>query len=165
MDLNFWKGKNRSCWAQEKFFRKAMCQLNCWKSEASDRILLSEAAYINQNKIHVVGRGSREAEKEVKQVSTLNFVCHMCGRLCKSNASLKSHLRAHGRGLGVTNDSPSNRCEGGDELWDGCRLLRQSNCHVYFRFCMCRVHVLFNLGLNLSIRFLSFIWSSQAFRH
>ena len=70
-----------------------------------DRMLFSKAAYINHNKIHA---GGREAEAEVKQVSTLNFVCHMCGRLCKSNASLKSHLRAHGRGLGVTDDSPSN---------------------------------------------------------
>ena len=27
---------------------------------------------------------------------------------------LKSHLQAHGRGLGVTDDSPSNCGEGGD---------------------------------------------------
>ena len=62
-----------------------------------------------------VGRGSREADAEVKQVSTLNFVCHMCGRLCKSNAGLKSHLRAHGRRLSVSDDSPSNCGEGVEE--------------------------------------------------
>ena len=70
-------------------------------------MLLLKAAYINHNKIHAVSRGSKEAEAEVKQVSTLNFVCHMCGRLCKSNAGLKSHLQAHGHGLGDTDDSPA----------------------------------------------------------
>ena len=78
-------------------------------------MLLLKAANISHNKIHDVDRGSREAESEVKQVSTLNFVCHMCGSLCESNTGLKSHLRAHGRGLGVTDDSPSNCGEGGDE--------------------------------------------------
>ena len=77
-----------------------------------------------------MGRGSREAEAEVKQVSALNFVCHMCCRLCRWKAGLKSHLRAHGRGLGVPDDSPSNCGEGGDEHSDGCRLLRRSNGHV-----------------------------------
>ena len=89
--------------------------LNSWKCEAFDRMLLSKAACINHNRIHAVGRGSRVAEAEVKQVLTLNFVCHTCGRLCKSNAGLKSHLRAHGRDLGVTDDSPSNYGEGGNE--------------------------------------------------
>ena len=42
--------------------------LNSWKCEACDRMLLSKAVYINHNKIHAVGRGSREAEAEVKQV-------------------------------------------------------------------------------------------------
>ena len=105
--------------------------LNSWKCETCNKMLLSKAAYINHNKIHAVCRGSRETEAEVKQVSTLNFVCHMCGRLCKSNAGLKSHLRAHRCGLGVTDDSPSNCGEGGDEHWDGCHLLRWSNCHIY----------------------------------
>ena len=86
--------------------------LNSWKCEACNRMLLSKAAYINHDKIHAVGRGSREMEAEVKPVSTLNFVCHMCGKLCKSNAG---HLRAHGCGLDVTDDSPSNCDEGGNE--------------------------------------------------
>ena len=80
-----------------------------------NRKLLSKAAYINHNKIHAVARGSREVEAGVKQVSTLNFFCHMCGKSCKSNAGLKSHLRAHGRGLDVTDYSASNCGEGGDE--------------------------------------------------
>ena len=89
--------------------------LNSWKCEAYNRMLLSKAAYINHDKIHAVGRGSREVEAEVKQVLTLNLVCHKCGRLCKSKTDLKSHLGAHVRGLGVTDYSPSNCGEGGDE--------------------------------------------------
>ena len=82
--------------------------LNSWKCEACDRMLQSKAACITHNKIHAVGRGSIEAEAEVKQVSTLNFACHMCGRLSKSNVGLKSHHQTQGRGLGVTDDSSCN---------------------------------------------------------
>ena len=48
--------------------------LYSWKCEPCDRMLHSKAFYINHNKIHVVGRGGREAEAEEKQISTLNFV-------------------------------------------------------------------------------------------
>ena len=51
-------------------------------------------------------------------------------------AGLKSHIRAHGRDLGVTDDSPSNCGEGGNEHSDGCRLLRRGNRHVYVCVCV-----------------------------
>ena len=48
---------------------------------------------------------------------------------------LTSHLWAHRRGLGVSDDSPRNWGEGGDEHWDGCRLLRWSNRHICMYVC------------------------------
>ena len=128
MDLKFLKGKESISRSSREILGKARCQF-CLMHWTVGSVRLAIGCF--SQKLLTLSTIKymlwAEVEAEVKQVSTLNFVCHMCGRLCKSNASQKSRLRAHRHSLGITDNSPTNW---GEEHWDGCCLLRWSNCHI-----------------------------------